>query len=170
MDLQEIYTSYANYVKRFLFCLTHDSDLSEELMQETFYQACKSIKRYDGSCKMTVWLCQIAKHVFYDYLKKQKHYRMVNSEEVLDISLEDNLHKNSLEEQYVFKEEVEAVIHAAYKIKEPYSKIFLLRTLGEMTFKEIGCIFGKSDNWARVTYYRAKEMVIERVKNSGHIM
>ena len=67
--VQEIYITYANQVKRFLLCLTADADLAEELMQETFYQAVKSIDRYDGICRMSVWLCQIAKHLFYDHVK-----------------------------------------------------------------------------------------------------
>ena len=166
MDLQEVYINYANDIKRFLFCLTHNYDLSEELTQETFYQACKSIERYDGTCKMSVWLCQIAKHVFYDYLKKQKHYGQVGIDENFDFIAEENQQEVSLEDYFVIKEQAEDIIHAALNMKEPYSKIFLLRTLGEMSFKEIGYIFKKSDNWARVTYYRAKEMLNERVNHN----
>lgn len=159
MDLQEIYINHANDIKKFLFCLTHNYDLSEELTQETFYQACKSIDRYDGTCKMSVWLCQIAKHIFYDYLKKQKHYSLISIDENGGLLAEENASRISLEDYYVIKEQAEDIIHAAIKMKEPYNRIFLLRTLGEMSFKEIGYIFEKSDNWARVTYYRAKEML-----------
>lgn len=166
MDLQEIYINYANDIKRFLFCLTHNYDLAEELTQETFYQACKSIERYDGTCKMSVWLCQIAKHIFYDYLKKQKHYNLVSIDEKSDLLKKQNEYRISLEDSYVVKEQAEDIVHAALKIKEPYGKVFLLRTLGEMSFKEIGIIFEKSDNWARVTYYRAKEMLIGRINHN----
>ena len=72
-DLSEIYKSYANEVKLFLLCLTSNEDLAEELTQETFYQAVKSIHRYNGECKISVWLCQIAKHSYFNYLKKAKH-------------------------------------------------------------------------------------------------
>lgn len=160
MDLQDIYINYANDIKKFLFCLTHNYELSEELTQETFYQACKSIKRYDGSCKMFVWLCQIAKHVFYDYLKKQKHYKVVSIDEECYF---ENVNQMSLEDYLVIKEQSEEIIHAVSEIKEPYSRVFLLRTIGEMNFKEIGYLFEKSDNWARVTYYRAKGMILERM-------
>ena len=89
-DLSEIYKSYANEVKHFLICLTSNVDLAEELTQETFYQAVKSIQRYNGECKMSVWLCQIAKHTYYNYLKKEK-YRTISIENminpVLDFSL-----------------------------------------------------------------------------------
>lgn len=167
MDLQEIYINYANDIKKFLFCLTHNYDLSEELTQETFYQACKSIKRYDGSCKMSVWLCQIAKHAFYDYLKKQKHYKVVSVDEGCDLV---NVHQISLEDYLVTKEQTEEILHAISEIKEPYRKVFLLRTLGEMSFKEIGYIFEKSDNWARVTYYRAKGILFERINYNENDM
>ncbi len=160
MDLQDIYINYANDIKKFLFCLTHNYELSEELTQETFYQACKSIKRYDGSCKMFVWLCQITKHVFYDYLKKQKHYKVVSIDEECYF---ENVNQMSLEDYLVIKEQSEEIIHAVSEIKEPYSRVFLLRTIGEMNFKEIGYLFEKSDNWARVTYYRAKGMILERM-------
>ena len=70
--MEDIYQTYADEVKKFLICLTSDVDLAEELTQETFYQAVKSINRYNGECKMSVWLCQIAKHSFYNYLKKHK--------------------------------------------------------------------------------------------------
>ena len=72
-DLSEMYKSYANEVKHFLLCLTSNVDLAEELTQETFYQAVKSIHRYNGECKISVWLFQIAKHTYYDYLKKAKY-------------------------------------------------------------------------------------------------
>lgn len=72
-DLNRIYQSYADEVKRFLICLTSNVDLAEELTQETFYQAVKSIHRYNGECKISVWLCQIVKHSYYNYLKKEKN-------------------------------------------------------------------------------------------------
>ncbi|ARJ39285.1 hypothetical protein SporoP8_10630 [Sporosarcina ureae] len=80
--LSEVYKSYANEVKAFLLCLTSNVDLAEELTQETFYQAVKSIERYNGECKMSVWLCQIAKHSYYDHLKREK-YRNYSSLEQL---------------------------------------------------------------------------------------
>lgn len=72
---KDIYMEYANIVKRFLISLSGNADLAEDLTQETFYQAYKSIHRYNGNCKMSVWLCQIAKHVYFDYLKKKSIYR-----------------------------------------------------------------------------------------------
>ncbi|HJA20348.1 MAG TPA: hypothetical protein H9959_10735 [Candidatus Mediterraneibacter ornithocaccae] len=74
----DMYLNYANTVKRFLISLTGNFDLSEDLTQETFYQAYRSIHRFNGDCKLSVWLCQIAKHVYFDHLKKKKHIQEVS--------------------------------------------------------------------------------------------
>lgn len=81
-NIEEIYIEYFDTVNKYLFCLTHDSDISEELTQETFCKAVKKISTYKGDCKMSVWLCQIAKHLWYDYCKKNKHHF---NEELVDI-------------------------------------------------------------------------------------
>lgn len=135
-------------------------------MQETFYQAYKSINRYNGQCKLSVWLCQIAKHLFYDYLKKQKRYNVVSiNDENIKVSFEDAA-AGGVEEQLLIKEQAREIYNTALKIKEPYGKVFLLRILGEMSFQEIGAVFEKSDNWARVTYYRAKTKLMEMMKEN----
>ena len=69
-DMDAIYRQYAQTVYHFLLSLTQNADLAEELTQETFYQAIRSIHRFDGSCKLSVWLCQIAKHLWYQHLRK----------------------------------------------------------------------------------------------------
>ena len=124
--VDEIYQQYADEVKRFLVCLTGDPDLAEELTQETFYQAIRSIRRYNGACKLSVWLCQIAKHLYYDHLKHQKRHPMLSMEE-LERAVPEN---DGMPE--IFREFVE--------------------------------IFGRTENWARVTYYRAKVMLAERLE------
>jgi len=124
--------------------------LSEELTQETFYQAIKSIHRYNGECKMSVWLCQIAKHSYYKYLEKHKRYRQQ----------QDNKHENiahiSPEVEFINSEERIAIYRKIHLLEEPYKEILLLRILGDLSFREIGEIQGKNENWARVTFYRAK--------------
>ena len=90
---KDIYMEYANIVKRFLISLSGNVDLAEDLTQETFYQAYKSIHRYNGNCKMSVWLCQIAKHVYFDYLKKEKHLQKVDLD-TLDLFAVQNAKKS----------------------------------------------------------------------------
>ena len=162
-ELSEIYKSYANEVKKFLICLTSNADLAEELTQETFYQAVKSIGRYNGECKMSVWLCQIAKHSYYNYLKKEKRYKYISIENMMK-SGKDIQSKVDLPEDELIKRNTFDSIHKEIQLlNEPYREIFLLRTSINLSFKEIGEIFDKSENWARVTYYRAKLKLAERI-------
>lgn len=85
-DMEKIYEQYFVIVNKYLFCLTRNNDISEELTQETFYRAVSKIDTYKGECKISVWLCQIAKNLWYDYCKKYK--KIVNiEEELLEIRL-----------------------------------------------------------------------------------
>ena len=162
-DLSEIYKSYANEVKLFLLCLTSSEDLAEELTQETFYQAVKSIHRYNGECKISVWLCQIAKHSYFDYLKKAKH-RNHTSIDYLTTTGVDIRSKEDLPDIAMIKESTLREIHQEIRqLQEPYAEILLLRITMDLSFKELGDIYEKSENWARVTYYRAKCKLAERV-------
>lgn len=155
----DIYVKYANTVKRFLISLSGNFDLAEDLTQETFYQAYKSLHRYNGKCKMSVWLCQIAKHMYFDYLKKEKHIQKIEIENLKIFDTERNV-----EETYLLKEEIQELLFAVQQAKKTYGQVFWLRAYEEMTFKEIGEIFDKSENWARINYYRAKEWIRERMR------
>jgi len=163
-DLSDIYKTYANEVKLFLLCLTSNVDVAEELTQETFYQAVKSIERYNGACKISVWLCQIAKHSYYDHLKKEKYRNHASFEQLTQTGVHFQSNEDS-PDVVLLKEDIQQSIHMEIRrLKEPYREIFLLRTKLEMSFKEIGIIFGKTENWARVTYYRAKCTLAERME------
>ncbi|MFT9815979.1 RNA polymerase sigma factor [Lysinibacillus sp. NPDC056185] len=163
-DLSEIYKSYADEVKRFLICLTTNVDLAEELTQETFYQAVKSIDRYNGECKMSVWLCQIAKHTYYNHLKKEKRYSHSSVEQMMEMGLDVPSNSELPDVGLANRTTFISLHREIHQLKEPYREIFLLRTSINLSFKEIGEIFDKSENWARVTYYRAKLKLVERVR------
>ncbi|MEH7503742.1 sigma-70 family RNA polymerase sigma factor [Neobacillus drentensis] len=154
-DLDEIYNNYAEDVFKYLMCLSNDADLSEELTQETFYQAVKSIDRYNGECKMSVWLCQIAKHSFFKYLEKNKKQRRN------DVFQEHTLHTTP-EAEFIHSEDKIALYRIIHLLEEPYKEVLLLRILGGLSFKEIGEIQLKNENWARVTFYRAKIKLRDR--------
>ncbi|MFF5994620.1 sigma-70 family RNA polymerase sigma factor [Lysinibacillus sp. KU-BSD001] len=167
-DLSEVYKSYANEVKRFLICLTYNVDLAEELTQETFYQAVKSIHRYNGECKMSVWLCQIAKHTYYNYLKKESRYQATSIENMMQMG-EDIMSTVDLPDVELARRDNLISLHKEiHLLHEPYREIFLLRASINLSFKEIGEIFYKSENWARVTYYRAKLKLAERVQGDDY--
>lgn len=158
-DLDKIYEQYARDVFRYLMCLCQNPDLSEELTQETFYQAVKSIDNYNGSCKITVWLCQIAKHSYYKYLRKNKHYRLENLE---DIAVK-TLSSDNPEEAVAAQSALVSIYRNIHNLDKPYKEVMLLRLLGELSFREIGEVMGKSENWARVTFYRSKLKLRERI-------
>ena len=148
-NMDEIYEECFETVYKYLFCLTHNSDISEELTQETFYRAVKKIDTYNGKCKISVWLCQIAKHLWYNQCRKNK--RIVNTDETFDIEDPQNL-----EEQFIAGEEKVSLYKKMQNLDEKTREVMYLRITGELSFKEIGEILGKTENWARVTFYRGK--------------
>lgn len=161
-DIEQIYREYAKNVYRFLYSLCGDAEVSEELTQETFFQAMQSIKRYDGTCKMSVWLCQIAKHLWYRELDRR---RRRPTEELTDDVLREGkgnaVGNKPVEDAAILSGDKTALYHAIHALPEPMREIVHLRLSGEFSFSEIGEVLGKSENWARVTFYRAKQRLAE---------
>jgi RNA polymerase sigma factor (sigma-70 family) len=166
--MDDVYNLYCDNVYKYLVSLTSNLDLAEELTQETFYQAIKSIGRYNGSCKMSVWLCQIAKYTYYNYLKKHKK-GIVSLDEAANEDGIISLLQSINAEELILRSESEVNLYRyVLQLSEPYKEIFLIKTSTEMSFRDIGEIFNKSENWARVTYYRAKIKLVERIENNGY--
>ena len=154
-DIEKIYEEYFETVNKYLFCLTHNNDISEELTQETFYKAVKKIDTYKGECKISVWLCQIAKNLWYDQCRKNK--KAINvEEELFDIET-----TNTTEEQVVANDEKISLYKKMQNLDEKTREVMYLRITGELSFKEIGTIMNKTENWARVTFYRGKNQLKE---------
>ncbi len=80
-DIERAYTQHAKDVYRYLLSLSHNEDLAEDLTQETFFRAMRTMSNYDGSCKLSVWLCQIAKHIWYQWLEKHSRFKQVEFSE-----------------------------------------------------------------------------------------
>ena len=154
-DMEKIYEEYFETVNKYLFCLTHDNDISEELTQETFYKAVQKIDTYKGKCKMSVWLCQIAKHLWYDQCRKKQK----------TIDVEENLFDvqalESTESQVISNEEKISLYKKMQKLDEKTREVIYLRITGELSFKEIATILDKTENWARITFYRGKNKLKE---------
>ena len=157
-SMEEIYQNYAKRVYRYLFSLTQNGDLAEELTQETFYQAICSIHQFDNSCQVSTWLCAIAKKQLMTY--RRKHLSMETWEE-------NNLTVRSAEAEVVDRVSNVELLKRLHELSEPFREIFYLRLFGELSFREIGTIFGKSENWARVTYYRGKEKLRKELEDDG---
>lgn len=150
-EFEAIYTKYFSSVYRYVFSLCRNETVAEEITQEAFYKAMEHIDQFDGKCKLYVWLCQIAKNTLYTYVKKQKR---IVSESDLDLSL---LPDTSFESVLIDKELAWEIHKLLHKLDEPYKEVFSLRVFGELSFSHIGELFGKTDSWARLIFYRAKK-------------
>ena len=155
-DIEQIYKEYFETVNKYLFCLTHNNDISEELTQETFYRAVKKINTYKGNCKIQVWLCQIAKNLWYDQCRKNKKMADIPEDEM---TIGQAI--NFTEEQAIANDEKISLYKKMQKLDEKTREVMYLRITGELSFKEIGTILNKTENWARVTFYRGKNQLKE---------
>ena len=160
-NMEEIYKEYSTTVYKYLFCLTQNKDISEELTQETFALAVEDIKRFRGECKLSVWLCQIAKHLWYKELKKSKKNKNISIND-LNEEIEE---AQTTEDIICEKEEKLKLFKDMQKLDEQSKEVMYLRMVGNLNFIEIGEILGKTPNWARVTFYRAKQKIREVNEN-----
>lgn len=150
------YKQHGKLVFNYLYQLTGSYDLSEELTQETFYQAMRTVDNYKGDCKPSVWLCQIAKHLWYRYLEKNTKMKTVPIEEIEGFSDEGNACDSFLERQ-----DKVGLYMKIHTLKKDMREVIYLRLSGDLSFAEIGEILGKSENWARVTFYRGKQQLMK---------
>lgn len=153
--MEELYQQNAKIVYHFLYSKCHNAQLAEDLTQETFLRAYQSLERYDGSCKLSVWLCQIAKHLFFQYLQK-------NGREIPAETEEQQIADADTERQVLTKLELLDVLKEMQKLPDKMREVIYLRIIGDLSFKEIGEILGQSETWARVNFYRGKEMLLKR--------
>lgn len=161
-NMRGAYEEYYQVVYKFLMGLTTGNhELAEELTQETFYRATKNIGKFRGDCKMSTWLCQIAKYTFYQYIDKKNKRKEVPLESVVDIALEEEIEKN-----YIQNETKVFLYKKIQELESPMKDVVMLRLTGDLSFREIGDILGKSENWARVTFYRGKQILGRRLENN----
>ena len=155
---QEVYEKYGKKVYRFLLALTRDECLSEELLQETFYQAFLHIDQFEGRSSLYTWLCQIGKNA---WLKECRRSRRFTEESWEDMEMPSG--EPPPDEQYIQKEEFYRVRQAICRLEEPYKNVFILHAYGGVKLKEIAQSYNKTESWARVTYYRAKQQIVQEV-------
>lgn len=154
-SMEQIYADHAKTVYGFLLTKTRDHALAEELTQETFYRAVMKIGRFQGNSSVSTWLCAIAKNVWLEHLKKQKKCAGPDQPEPpAAVSAETELFRRWDQLQ---------VLKALHQLKEPMREVIYLRLAGSLTFGQIGEVLGKSENWARVNFYRGKEKLMQEV-------
>ncbi len=152
-SIDEIYRRYASLIKRYIFSITRDKNLAEEIMQETFVVAINQIHKFRGDCEIPAWLCSIAKKILYKQTKKDNIKNIISIDEV---ELEDS---TQLEEEYIQYDIKLKLYKALQGFDVNTREVMYLRLLGDFTFKEIGSIFNKSENWAKVTFFRGKQKI-----------
>ncbi len=155
-EFQNVYDLYFHDVYRYALSLCRNEALAEEITQETFFKALGSIDSFKGECKLYVWLCQIAKNTYFSLLRKEK--MRASEDGILDGGTPP------LEDAFLRTESAFEIHKILHRLEEPYKEVFSLRVFGELPFKQIGELFGKTESWARVTYHRAKLKIKEELK------
>ena len=143
-NIEEIYEKYASLIKNYIYTITENDNLAEDIMQETFIVAINQIDKFRGDCEISVWLRSIAKKILYKETKVS----------IDEIEISDN---KKIDENYIRKENKVTIYKTLQKLDINTREVMYLRITGELSFKEIGQILNKSENWARVTYFRGKQ-------------
>ena len=162
MDFDQIYQDYFQDVFYFLRSLSRNASKAEELTQETFTKALQHIGQYDGRKDIKAWLLTIAKHTYIDDYRREKHCAASDIVEGLPDS-EPQIIEKLMDQETAFQ--IHSFLH---QMPEPYKEVFSLRVFGELSFEQIGKLFGKSASWARVTYYRAKQKILQYWEGVEH--
>ncbi len=135
--------------------------MSEEIVQETFEVAIKNIDKFKGDCKISTWLCQIAKYIWYKTLKKEKKVDNISFEELENVIVSSKV----LEEEVLDKQEKIEVFKKIQKLDEQTRNVMYLRLLGNLDYKEIAEVMDKTPTWARVVFFRGKQKLKEEKEN-----
>ena len=159
-DFEKVYKEYFNDVYLYIKRLSGDEHIAEDITSETFFKALKSIDNFRGECEIRVWLCQIAKNSFYTYIKKNSKIQNVEEAELINLPDNKNVADEVTSKLQAF--EIQKVLH---EIDEPYREVFMWRVYADLSFKEIAGIFNKNENWACVTYHRARKLIKERLES-----
>ena len=161
-DFEQIYTAYFNDVYKYILRLSGNEHIAEDITSETFFRAMNSIGSFRGDCDVRVWLCQIAKNCYYSYRKKTGRVEQVDEAELQE--LPDHL--PSVADAYARSDEIERIQKVLHTVEEPYKEVFMWRVYADLSFGQIAQIFGKTENWACVTYHRARKKILERLEDS----
>ena len=160
-DMNAIYKKYGEIVYKYVFCLTGDEDTTEEIVQETFLVAVKDINKFRGECKISTWLCQISKYIWYKRLKKEKSKKEIP----LDVLQNTLFIQESIEDNFCNKETKIKLFKKLQSFDETTRNVMYLRIFGNFEYSEIAEIMDKTSNWARVVFFRGKQKLKEELEN-----
>ena len=157
LDFEQVCKEHFSDVYRYALSLCRNEAIAEEVTQETFVKAMQNINKFSGSCKLYVWLCQIAKNTYFTLYQKQKRYKAIDDSDLPDFTID-------IEKDYLDKDAAKQLHVLLHNLNEPYKEVFTLRVFGELPFAQIAELFDKTDSWARSIFYRAKKQLQEGLK------
>ena len=156
-DFETIYRTYFRDVELYLRAICHDDHLAEELTEQVFFQALKALPTFRGDCDIRTWLCSMGRNAYLSHLRKQKP-----TEDIDEIQIPDP--RRSIEEQILDRDQAMAIHKVLHDLPEPYKEVFSLRVFGQLSFQDIGSLFGRTANWACVTYHRACQKIRDKME------
>lgn len=154
LDFEKVFQEHSGFIIRFLMKLCGDISLAEELAQETFFRAYMNLSTLRNEDKVSVWLCQIAKNTYFAWFNEQKKHQPMTQMTIADSTPD-------IAELFEEKELAGRAFSVLHALEEPYKEVFMLYVFGCLSLKDISTMFGKSESWARVTFYRAKQKIME---------
>lgn len=156
-EFESIYRRYFSDVELYLRAICHDAHLAEELTEHVFFQALKALPEFRGDCDIRTWLCAMARNAYLSHLRKTK-----STEDIAQIQIPDP--KQAVEEQVADRQQAMQIHRILHQMPEPYKEVFSLRVFGQLSFGDIGGLFGRTANWACVTYHRARQKIQEKME------
>ena len=156
-EFESIYRTYFTDVELYLRAICKDESLAEELTEQVFFQAMKALPKFRGDCDIRTWLCAMAKNCYLSHLRKQKPIETIE-----DLQIPDPYQR--LEEQILDRDQAMAIHRALHNLPDPYKEVFSLRIFGQLSFEDIGSLFGRTANWACVTYHRARQKIKDQME------
>lgn len=157
-EFHEIYEKFSPDLYSFILRMCGSEHLAKDILQDTMLKAMTNADTFKGKCSVKTWLCTIAKNLYYDHLKKSETKN--HSLDILDEPASDS----NIEADIISKDTSLRIHHLLHELEEPYREVFTLRVFAELKFSDIGSVFGKSENWAGVTFYRAKQKLLQLMK------
>jgi len=156
-EFEAIYREYFRDVELYLRAVCKDELLAEELTEQVFFQALKALPSFRGDCDIRTWLCAMGRNCYLTHLRKAKH-----TEDIDDIQIPDP--RKSIEETISDKQQALQIHRVLHALPEPYKEVFSLRVFGQLSFADIGGLFGRTANWACVTYHRARQKIMDEME------
>ena len=156
-DFEQIYRDYFRDVELYLLAICRDAHLAEELTEQVFFQALKALPSFRGDCDIRTWLCAMGRNAYISHRRKEKA-----TEDIDELRIPDS--RQGVEERLVDREQAMAIHRCLHDLPEPYKEVFSLRVFGQLSFRDIGSLFGKTDNWACVTYHRARQRIFDEME------